>query len=378
LKKSTQLNILFLSLVLSSCGLIEKFKTPEQPSDATTATETPAASSDDLFKETSNEAAQANQNEVDDLFGKSMEEQSATSSQTAKTDAPNNVDSELKSLEEEFSESGPKESQITQKGEPSGAPVVAPVIVQETIPEIKEEAPAPAVATGTIQNYKVQRGETLMQIAFKLYGDIGKWKDLKALNRDKLKNNSSLRANMDLKYHAPETPFVWNPIGVPYLIKNGETLGTISNNVYSTPKKWKMIYENNKPLIKNPNVIFAGFTLYYKKNPGMANYVQPTASQPEVAKEAAKTEEILVEKMMEQKMIDQAVLDKKIDQDILESKIEQRIDEAQNIQSSVAREEEIDLVNNVTAPIKDNQVQAPTKDLRDLPPTIDEEIQNLE
>jgi nucleoid-associated protein YgaU len=383
LKKSTQLQILFLSLILSSCGLIEKFKTPEQPSDATTATE---ASSEELIAEAapSESEAAANQSEVDDLFSKSMEESSAAATTTAvatKTDAPSNVDSDLKALEDEFSSAGPKESQITEHSD--NKTTEAPVVVQETIPEIKEESSAPAAMTGTIQNYKVQRGETLMQIAFKLYGDIGKWKDLKALNTDKLKNNSSLRANMSLKYHAPETPFVWNPVGVPYLIKNGETLGTISNNVYSTPKKWKQIYENNKPLIKNPNVIFAGFTLYYKKNPGMANYVQPAAAQPVAAKVAAKAEEVLVEKMLEDKMINgNTITEKMIDDKVLDAQIEQKIDEAQIIQAAPVRpeinEEVIDLTKNVSAPINDNNVNAPAADSRDFPPQIDAEIQNLE
>lgn len=341
---------------------------------------------------TSNEAeAAANQSEVDDLFSKSMEESSAAATTTAAThqDAPNNVDSDLKALEDEFSASGPKESQITENPGAISKITDTPVVVQESMPEIREEEPTPSALTGTIQNYKVQRGETLMQIAFKLYGDIGKWKELKALNKDKLTNNSSLRANMNLKYNAPETPFVWNPVGVPYLIKNGETLGTISNNVYSTPKKWKQIYENNKPLIKNPNVIFAGFTLYYKKNPGMANYVQPAAAQPVSAKAAAKTEEVLVQKMLEDKMLTDKSTDIEIDEKIesqidpqLEAQIEQKIDEAQVVQSAPVRpeinDEVIDLTKNVSAPINDNAVKAPAADSRDFPPTIDAEIQNLE
>jgi hypothetical protein len=113
-----------------------------------------------------------------------------------------------------------------------------------------------------------------MQIAFRLYGDISKWKDLKELNGDKLSSSSRLKAGSMIKYDEPMEEFVWNPTGTPYLIQSGETLGIISNNVYNTPKKWKTIWENNRPLIKNPNIIYAGFTLYYKSE-GMANYVMP-------------------------------------------------------------------------------------------------------
>jgi nucleoid-associated protein YgaU len=68
---------------------------------------------------------------------------------------------------------------------------------------------------------------------------------------------------MVLKYDAPAQEFVWNPEGNPYLIKNGDTLGGISGQVYNNRNKWRSIWDNNKPLIKNPNKIFAGFTIYY-------------------------------------------------------------------------------------------------------------------
>ena len=155
-----------------------------------------------------------------------------------------------------------------------------------------------SAGTGAIKIYRVQKGETLMQIAFKLYGDISRWKELKKLNGDKLPKNTALSSNLKLKYAEPETAFVWNPEGNPYLIKNGETLGLISSHVYNTPKKWRAIYENNKPLIKNPNVIYAGFTLYYKPE-GMANYVQPKKEQKIVkTKSITPTEEIKIEKAL--------------------------------------------------------------------------------
>ncbi|MCB1073754.1 MAG: hypothetical protein KDK96_11745 [Chlamydiia bacterium] len=50
-------------------------------------------------------------------------------------------------------------------------------------------------------------------------------------------------------------------------MKKEDTLGTISDEVYHTPKRWNEIYQNNRPLIKDPNLIFAGFTLYYIPDP---------------------------------------------------------------------------------------------------------------
>ena len=114
--------------------------------------------------------------------------------------------------------------------------------------------------------YTVQKNETLMMIAFKLYGDYARWKELANHNRDALNGSTLVREGMRLKYVAPEREFVWNPQGLPYLIRTGDTLGGISKSVYNTMKRWKLLWENNRPLIKDPNKIFAGFTIYYTEN----------------------------------------------------------------------------------------------------------------
>lgn len=267
----------------SSCGLIEKWKTPEQPTDSKAP-----------------EASGQTTTAADDLFSETMNETKEETALNAGTDAPSNISprpnevkDDLKSLEDEFSGNAPAE---VAKSE------IQEVKVEESLPEfpeIKEELPATItdnpnlnVDAGKVMSYKVQKGETLMQIAFKIYGDLSKWKDIKNMNGAKLGGNSALRSGMDLKYTAPEKNFVWNPQGNPHMIKNGETLGTISNSVYQTPKKWKSIWENNKPLIKNPNLIYAGFTLYYKGD-SMANYVQPKAVQKKAVTEEVKVEQAI-------------------------------------------------------------------------------------
>lgn len=113
--------------------------------------------------------------------------------------------------------------------------------------------------------YQVQKGDSLMLVSFKVYGDYRKWKKIYHLNETELKNSTSLSSGMNLKYEVPEEKFTWNPEGSPYLIKSDDTLGKISANVYQKPIYWKYIYDNNRTLIRNPNLIFAGFTLYYKE-----------------------------------------------------------------------------------------------------------------
>jgi hypothetical protein len=302
LKRQNVLKVLFLSLLVStfttSCGLIDKSSSPEEPTDS--------KPSDPVGSDTAPATG------TDDLFSSAMNE---NTDKTAASDTPSNITNEnvenveaggasenkdeLKSLENEFAGTAKKEE---PKPEVAKSELEA-IKVEETTPLIKEETP-PDLANnsnedaGKVMSYKVQKGETLMQIAFKIYGDVSKWKSIKQMNNNLASSSSALRAGMELKYTAPQNKFVWNPEGTPRLIKTGETLGTISKDVYQTPKKWKILWENNKPLIKNPNVIYAGFTLYYKGN-GMANYVEPK-SEPQdttnfVSQQQTEIEDVKVE-----------------------------------------------------------------------------------
>lgn len=169
---------------------------------------------------------------------------------------------------DEFIETPTEEAMVTEET-PADSMVAesseAPMVVEESSPEVAMDSSVAGASfeSGTMQDYTVQKNETLMLIAFKLYGDYEKWKELAGYNRDLLKGSTMVREGMTLKYMAPAEAFVWNPQGLPYLIRTGDTLGGISQNVYSTMKKWKSIWENNRPLIKDPNKIYAGFTIYY-------------------------------------------------------------------------------------------------------------------
>ncbi|MFN8369375.1 MAG: LysM peptidoglycan-binding domain-containing protein [Bacteriovoracaceae bacterium] len=111
------------------------------------------------------------------------------------------------------------------------------------------------------KQYVVQKNETLMMVAFKLFGDYSKWRELSEKNN--IKPNKKIVPGTIINYTQSGEGFVWTPRGNPYLIKLGQTLGLISTDVYGNNKQWKQIWDNNRPLIKNPNLIFAGFTIYY-------------------------------------------------------------------------------------------------------------------
>ncbi len=128
--------------------------------------------------------------------------------------------------------------------------------------EMPAAAPVQIADSGEMGSHVVAKNETLMLIAFKIYGDYAKWRDLAKWNADTVGSSFVITEGMSLKYQVPAEKFVWNPSGNPYLIKRGDTLGTISTDVYGVNKYWRDIWDNNRPLIKDPNVIFAGFTIF--------------------------------------------------------------------------------------------------------------------
>ena len=117
--------------------------------------------------------------------------------------------------------------------------------------------------SGETADYHVKSGDTLMKIAFSIYGDIDRWKDLQDWNRAALTSGTALRKGMTLKYETPAEAFSPEQLAHSYLIKTGDTLAGIADDVYGRREKYKKLQSYNPRLIKNPHRIFAGFTLFY-------------------------------------------------------------------------------------------------------------------
>ncbi|MDE3083669.1 MAG: LysM peptidoglycan-binding domain-containing protein [Verrucomicrobiota bacterium] len=73
-------------------------------------------------------------------------------------------------------------------GPPSPAPIIAPA----------QLSPPPS-AVPAPHTYKVAAGDTLGKISKKIYGTSARWQEILNANRDKLKDDKSLRAGMELK-----------------------------------------------------------------------------------------------------------------------------------------------------------------------------------
>lgn len=127
-----------------------------------------------------------------------------------------------------------------------------------------------ASKNGRTENYKVKKGDTLMKIAFEKYGNLYRWREIFEANKETLKGYNFLRAGMSLTIEGVEY-IVIDKNGSPYLIKRGDTLSKISHGVYGDSHFWRELWFNNKQLIRNPDQIFYGFTLYYQPFENLKN-----------------------------------------------------------------------------------------------------------
>jgi nucleoid-associated protein YgaU len=117
-------------------------------------------------------------------------------------------------------------------------------------------------SSGPASDYQVKAGDTLMKIAFEQYGDLYRWKEIYNANREVIADPNNVPPGTRLTLNGAGMVTI-EKSGESYLIKRGDTLGIISNDVYGTVRKWKKLWENNRQLIKDPNKIYAGFYLYY-------------------------------------------------------------------------------------------------------------------
>jgi nucleoid-associated protein YgaU len=235
------LMVLFILSLTASCGALKKKKQGPDQSLSSSSSEAENSGDDELD----------NLDDLDDLD--ELEDGQAKNSQAANTQKEEKIDDDLDDLDDEL-EDGP----VAEESRPA---------------EPVEEKMAMSINkhSGDKGHYTVQKGDTLMLIAFKLYGDYGRWSELASMNRDKIGKWGMIRPGHQIRYAVPNQPFQWMPKGSPYMIQRGDTLGTISESNYGTTNRWKDLWYNNRPMIKDPNLIFAGFTLYVPSDK-MAQY----------------------------------------------------------------------------------------------------------
>ena len=140
----------------------------------------------------------------------------------------------------------------------------------------------PASADGAqIIDYRVKEGDTLMKIAFEVFGDLTRWREIHDLNKEVVSDPNVLTKGTRLRIKVFGVRTV-SRNGEAYLIKRGDTLHKISQWVYGTFTQWKKLWDNNRELIRDPNRIFAGFKLYFvrEQDPKRVPAANPAKSDP--------------------------------------------------------------------------------------------------
>lgn len=148
-------------------------------------------------------------------------------------------------------------------------------------PVAKEEHSAPsAPATGGgSELYEVRGGDTLMKIAFMVYGDVYQWRRILEANSDRISDPARLVKGTQLKVDNAANDSYYNGFE-KYLIKSGDTLGVISGDIYGSKSKWKDLWKMNDGLVKDPNRIYAGFFLRYTAPEGGTPLAKAKAEAP--------------------------------------------------------------------------------------------------
>ena len=189
-------------------------------------------------------------------------------------------------------------SQIMQGKAPSSAPTVFTKEVpeasastepesnsdseEESVTEAKKNPPlkvsgdvkinqrGPAKSNGQDQSYQVRVGDTLMKISFEKYGNVYRWRQIYEQNKKLIANYNVLVPGTVLTIYGVEYVLI-EKNGKPYLIRKNDSLVKISKTIYGNSKEWKNLWHNNRQLIHNPNKIYAGFTLYYQPTEVLAD-----------------------------------------------------------------------------------------------------------
>lgn len=113
--------------------------------------------------------------------------------------------------------------------------------------------------------YQVRKGDTLMYLSQEIFGSPYCYKIFKNENGSKI-NNGHIFKEQFIKF--PISKQISTPDEsslLPYKIKWGDTLGKISMSIYQDKSYWKELWSLNRKAIPNPNKIFAGVIIYYKK-----------------------------------------------------------------------------------------------------------------
>lgn len=147
----------------------------------------------------------------------------------------------------------PAEVKVTPK--PTAKPAKPPTARPEKRPQA---APMPQAPTTAGDRYVVRRGDTLWDIAEARLGNPLLWTSLYEANRATIQRPNLIHPGQTLVIPAAQATPRYRGTRT---VRKGDTLWDIAEAVYGNPLRWKAIYEANRQIIAQPNLIYPGQTL---------------------------------------------------------------------------------------------------------------------
>lgn len=150
---------------------------------------------------------------------------------------------------------------IVEKEEPKETPKPAPPA--KTPPRDPVTPPKPPEQVKKPIMHTVVKGDTLWGIARKYYGKAttALVNDIIKANKDKIKNPNLIYPGQVFLIPGTEAKTTTAPKAKTYKVVKGDHLRKISKKFYGDEMQWKKIYNANKSIIKNPDLIYAGMVL---------------------------------------------------------------------------------------------------------------------
>jgi nucleoid-associated protein YgaU len=140
---------------------------------------------------------------------------------------------------------------VTVTPTPARPPQAAPAPQRE--PQVRRPAATPG------GRYVVKRGDTLWDIAAVTLGNPAKWPSLYEANRGTLTRPSLIHPGQTLVI--PARTAATPRFRGTHTVSRGDTLWDIAGRVYGDPLRWKALYQANRGIIKRPSMIYPGQTL---------------------------------------------------------------------------------------------------------------------
>ncbi len=125
----------------------------------------------------------------------------------------------------------------------------------------------------SLRIYVVLPGDSLSSIAVRELGSASLAENIFLLNRDVIEDPDHLLAGVKIRLPVRETATVDEPappdtatpgrrpsmgLGRTHLVVRGDTLSSIAMQYYGTSAGWRFIYEANRNILPNPNVLAVG------------------------------------------------------------------------------------------------------------------------